>query len=177
MNVLNAIQHRREITRFQNKKIPKEELEKILDAGYLAPSGNNLPSKELLLVANQEMLKQLSKTTPYVPWLANAAAAIVVLGRPDISKYWLQDTSIASGFIWLEAVELGVGGAFGAIYHSEDQQESDRREGYVREALNIPADRRVVAILGLGYPQEQPSTKNHIARESIIHYETFRIDK
>ncbi|WP_245671364.1 hypothetical protein [Pseudobacillus wudalianchiensis] len=43
-------------------------------------------------------------------------------GRPSISKYWLQDASIASAFIWLAAEEEGLGGAFGAIYHSEDAE-------------------------------------------------------
>jgi nitroreductase len=174
MNVMEAIQNRREITDFQDKKVPTEDLEQILNAGYLAPMGNNLPSKEMVLVTNREMLLHLSQTTPFVPWLSTATAAIVVLGRPDVSKYWLQDTSIACGFIWLEAVELGVGSAFGAIYHAEDAEESNRREDYVRKALGVPADRRVVAILGLGYPAKVPEAKKLLPRETIVHYESFK---
>jgi nitroreductase len=174
MNVIEAIQNRREITNFQDKNVPTEDLEHILNAGYLAPTGNNLPSKEMVLITNREMLQHLSQTTPYVPWLSTATAAIVILGRPDVSKYWLQDTSIASGFIWLEAVELGVGSAFGAIYHAEDAEESTRREDYVRKALGVPADRRVVAILGLGYPAEVPDAKKLLPRETIVHYESFK---
>jgi nitroreductase len=173
MNVFDAIQKRREITQFQEKKVPKEELDQLLDAGYLAPSGNNLPSKELLLVTNEEMLNHLSQTTPYVQWVANSAAAIVVLGRPEVSKYWLQDTSIACGFIWLEAVELGIGAAFGAVYNAEEAAESKLRENYVRKALCVPEDRRVVALLGVGYPEKQPHAKKLLSRETIVHYERF----
>jgi nitroreductase len=175
MNVFDAIQKRREITQFQKKKVPQEELEHLLDAGYLAPSGNNLPSKELVLVTNQEMLHHLSKATPYVKWLENSSAAIVVLGRPEVSKYWLQDTSIACGFIWLEAVEVGLGAAFGAVYNAEDANESKVREDHVREALGIPEDRRVVAILGVGYPEKEPDAKKLLSRDTVVHYESFKI--
>jgi len=173
MNVFDAIQKRREITQFLQKQIAAETLEQIVTAGYLAPAGNNLPSRELILVTEPNSLQHLSQATPFVPWLSQAAAAIVITGRPDISKYWLQDSSIASGFIWLSAVELGIGAAFGAIYHSEDKEESERRENYVREHLHIPRDRRVVAILGLGYPEKEPPAKTLLPKDSIIHYGLF----
>ena len=173
MHVFEAIQTRREITHFQEKAIRSETLEQVLNSAYLAPAGNNLPSREFITITNSEMLQHLAHTTPFVPWLAEAAAAIVITGRPDISKYWLQDASIASGFIWLSATELGLGAAFGAIYHAEDADESTRREDYVRTALSIPKDRRIVAILGLGYPEQIPPAKSLLPRESIIHSEKF----
>lgn len=177
MNVLDAIRKRREITHYQNKPIPQEDLEQVLDAAYLAPTGNNLPSREFILVTGREKLKSLSQATPFMPWLAKAAAGIVITARPDVSKYWLQDASIASGFIWLAATQLGIGSAFGAIYHAEDQHESAKRENVVRKALSIPEDRRVVAIIGLGYAEKEPDPKTLVPRESIIHYEEFKNSK
>ena len=41
MHVIDAIRKRRSIMSFLGKPIPKEKLEKILDAGRLAPSANN----------------------------------------------------------------------------------------------------------------------------------------
>ena len=174
MNVFEAIKKRREITVFQDKQIPKEVLEQVLNAGYLSPAGNNLPSREFILVQDPKMLKHLSKATPFVPWLEGASAAIVITGRPDISKYWLQDASISSGFIWLTSTELGLGAAFGAIYHAEDATQSFKRENYVRQALSIPEDRRIVAILGLGYPEKLPPAKSQLPRETIVHYDQFQ---
>lgn len=175
MNVMDAIQKRREITRFQNKPIHKEALETLLNAGYLAPAGNNLPSREFILVTERDVLEHLSQATPFVPWLRGSAAAIVITGRPDISKYWLQDASIASAFIWLSVVDLQLGAAFGAIYHAEDAEESKKREDFVRDRLLIPNDRRVIAILGLGYPEEEPSGKTLPPRQSIVYYEEFNV--
>jgi nitroreductase len=173
MNVFEAIESRREITHFLDRPIPEEHLEQLLNSGYLAPTGNNLPSREFILVSNRETLKHLAQATPFVSWLKEASAAIVITGCPEVSKYWLQDASIASGFIWLSATPLGVGTAFGAIYHAYDTNESERRESYVRKKLAIPENRRIVAILGLGYPGENPSAKQPLPRESIVHYDQF----
>ena len=61
-------------------------------------------------------------------------------------------------------------------YHSEDAEESVIRETDVREALNIPSDRRIVAILGLGFPVEKPKAKKMLNRNDIVYYESFQTD-
>ena len=106
-------------------------------------------------------------------WLKEAQGAIVITGCPEISKYWLQDASIASSYIWLAAVNEGLGCAFGAVYNITDETESSQREEYVRHALSIPTDRRIVAILGLGYMNEQPLEKKIIPKDTIVHYDVF----
>ena len=173
LSILETIQSRREITQFKNEKLSEEVLSQIVDAGYYAPTGNHLQSREFIVVTEREMLDHLEKTTPFMKWMKTAQAALVITGRRDISKYWLQDASIAAAFIWLTATELNVGLGFGAIYHSEDHEESEKRESYVRNALHIPADRNIVAVLGLGYADEKPKEKKHHKREEIVHYETF----
>lgn len=174
LSILETIQSRREITQFKNEKLSEEVLSKIVDAGYYAPTGNHLQSREFIVVTDREMLDHLEKATPFMKWMKTAQAAIVITGRADVSKYWLQDASIAAAFIWLTATELNVGLGFGAIYHSEDHEESEKRESYVRKALHIPADRQIVAILGLGYADEKPKEKKHHTREEIIHYGAFK---
>lgn len=171
MDVFQAIQERREITKYKDTSIPKNVLEKIVDASVFAPSGNNLPSKSFIVVQSRDTLDQLSDTTPFVPWLKEAPAAIAVIGKPEESKYWLQDTSIASAFIWLEAVEMGLGAAFGAVYNIENEAESQEREGHARKILHVPDSHRVTAIIGLGYPADTPKPKKHIPREEMVFYE------
>lgn len=175
MNVLEAIQNRREITNFKDKPIPEDLLEALTDSAYLSPSGNNLLSREFILVTEREALVHLAHTTPYMPWLAQAASAIVIIGRPSISKYWLQDSSIASGYIWLTAVDLGLGAAFGAVYHAEDEVESKKRESYVRKALSIPDEHRVVAIVGFGYIAKEPKPKTLPSKSEVVHHEKYRV--
>ncbi|WP_245705165.1 nitroreductase family protein [Alteribacillus persepolensis] len=173
MEFKDIIRNRREITHYQDKDIPHDAMKEVLDAAVLAPAGNSLPSREFIVVQNRDMLDHLEGASPFIPWLKEAKAAVVVTGRPDVSKYWLQDASIACSFIWLAAVDHGLGSAFGAIYHSQDEEESAKREGHVRQALSIPEDRRVVAILGLGYPASHPGKKTPPENSELVHYGTF----
>jgi len=173
MDVMSAIEARREITHFKPDPIPPQVLDTLIRSLYLSPSGNNLPSREFIVVQDKIMLRDLTSTTPYMPWLERAAAGVVIIANPGESKYWLQDASIASGFVWLEAVSLGLGAAWGAVYHSEDAEESKRREDHVRGLLQVPESYRVLAILGFGYPEEVPPAKTKYSLERVLHRETF----
>ncbi|PMC36004.1 nitroreductase [Bacillus sp. UMB0899] len=173
MDFKEVVKNRREITKFSNKEIPMEILDEIIHQVSLSPTGNNLPSREFVIVQTRKTLDYLSVTTPYMQWLKEAQTAIVITGCPNISKYWLQDASIASSYIWLAAVNEGLGCAFGAVYNITNEAETSQRENYVRTALSIPHDRKIVAILGLGYVSEHPSKKKIIPKEDIFHYEEF----
>jgi nitroreductase len=174
MNVISAITRRREITKFKAYLIPNELFENLEHALYLSPSGNNLPSREFVMITNRQMLLQLSSTTPYMKWLDHAAAGVVIVGNERISKYWLQDASIAGGYLWLAATSLELGAAWGAVYHAEDIEESTKRENYVRGLLQIPDSLRVVAIIGLGYPDVEPLPKQMYPLETVFHRETYK---
>lgn len=173
MDVLKAIEQRREITQFKSEPISNVCLEKLVQSLYLAPAGNNLPSREFILVTNLDVLRALTPATPYMKWLEHAAAAFVIMGNPSESKYWLQDASLAGGYLWLTAVSLGLGAAWGAIYHSEDAEQSLKREAFVRDKLDIPPHLRVVAVIGLGYPAVQPSAKEMYPLERVYHQEKY----
>ncbi len=172
-DVLSAIQQRREITQFKKEPIPQELLDQLVQALYLAPAGNNLPSREFVLVTERAMLDQLSATTPYMKWLLHAGAGVAIVGNESLSKYWLQDASIAGAFLWLTATSLGLGAAWGAVYHSEDTEESRRRESYVRSLLGVPDSLRVVAVIGLGYPAVAPPPKEMYPLERVLHREAY----
>ncbi|SFL85496.1 nitroreductase family protein [Salibacterium qingdaonense] len=173
MELHEIIQNRREITNFKDTPIPEDSMQKLMDAAALAPAGNNLPSREFIVVRRKETLARLAKTPATVSWVEHAAAAVVVTGRPDVSKYWLQDSSIACGFLWLAAVNEGLGGAFGAVYHAQDAGETEKREAHVRGVLDIPADRHITAILGFGWPVSHPGAKTPPENSELLHDETF----
>lgn len=173
MDVHIAIRTRREITEYEPTPLRKEDLRQVVEAGYLSVTGNNLPSRELIVVEETAALKRLSHATPFMPWLNAAPAAVVVVGNPKESKYWLQDATIATSNMWLVATELNVGAAWGALHHSEDAEECARREQWVRDVLDIPASMRPVSILGLGYPAVHPDPKELPPVNQIVHREVF----
>jgi len=169
MDVLTAIEKRREITSFKDQQIPQETMEQLITSLYLSPSGNNLPSREFIAITDRAVLQDLSQTTPYMKWLQQASAGFVIVGNAGLSKYWLQDATIAASYLWLAATSLGLGAAWGAVYHSEDTTESLQRESYVRQQLDIPEHLRVVAIIGVGYAAEEPAPKQLYPLESVLH--------
>lgn len=174
MEVLAAIEQRREITAFKPDPIPQDVLDKLKRALYLAPAGNNLPSREFIVVTDRAKLDGLAETTPYMKWLGQAAAGVAIVANPAESKYWLQDASIAGAFLWLAATAEGLGAAWGAVYHAEDAAESERRESRVRKLLAVPDAYRAVAVIGLGYPAVRPPAKDMYPPERVLHRETFR---
>lgn len=173
MKVIEAIERRREITRFRPELIPEETLQTLLHALHLSPAGNNAVSREFVIVRERSRLDALASTTQYMVWLREAALGVVIVADQQVSKYWLQDATLAGGFLWLAAVEQGLGMAWGAVYHSEDAAESARRENYARGLLAIPAAKRVVAILGVGYPAIEPTPKKLHPKSAVLHFESY----
>ena len=58
-NLMNSFRFRRTIRTFQNKKIDREDLEKILEAGRISPTGMN--SQEIRFVVFDRDLKELTE--------------------------------------------------------------------------------------------------------------------
>jgi nitroreductase len=46
----------------------------------------------------------------------------------------------------------------------------------LRREIGIPDNQRVIAVLGLGYPMEKPAPKGKYPRDSVVHYEAYKLD-
>ncbi len=176
MDVISAIRNRRKYTVFLQKEVPDDTLRLIAEMAHSAPTGASRDSREFVLVKDRDLLDNLGKTHGFCAWLSGTAAAVVILGNPEKSKYWLEDSSIAAEHIWLAATGLGLGASWAAVYQSDNFPESQRREDYVRALLNIPSSLRPLAIIGLGFPAEnQPprskSTKRQL--EEVLHLNRY----
>lgn len=170
MNVMEAIRKRRAISDFEARPVPEAVLREVVEAGYLAPTGGNNPSRELVVVTDREQLQRLSQAHQHCRWLAGAAAAIAIVGNPAKSRYWVEDGSVVGAQIWLAAVEQGLGVGWGAMYQSDNAQESARREQHCRDILGIPESLRVLAVLAVGYPAAVPPPKAKPPFEQVVHW-------
>jgi nitroreductase len=61
MDVFETVQERRSIRAYQDTPIPREKLEKILEAGRLAPSARNIEPWHFIAVTDEQKRKALSK--------------------------------------------------------------------------------------------------------------------
>lgn len=60
-DMLDFIKSRRSTRKFKNEMIMKEQLDKIIEAGRYAPSGNNSQSTHFIVIENREILNKLVK--------------------------------------------------------------------------------------------------------------------
>ena len=159
MELLKLLQRRRSIRKYTDERISDETLEKILQAGLLAPSSRAIYPVELVAVRDKEMLRRLSECKAAgAAMLKNADAAIVVIGDTAKSDAWIEDCSITMTLMMLEATEQGVGNCW-VQCRGRQTAEGTSTEERVRALLGIPESYGVLAILSLGMPAEEPEPR------------------
>ena len=155
MELLKLLQSRRSIRKYTDEHISDETLEKILQAGLLAPSSRAIYPVELVAVRDKEMLRRLSECKAAgAAMLKNADAAIVVVGDTAKSDAWIEDCSITMTLMMLEATEQGVGNCW-VQCRGRRTSEGTSTEERIRSLLDIPDNFGVLAILSLGMPAEE----------------------
>jgi nitroreductase len=154
-DIFETIKTRRSVRKYK-KEVPDEELiKRCIEAACHAPSSKNSQPWSFVIVKDRERIRELSKTQPYSRFLEHAPYVVVALAEEDKSSHWLEDCACAIMLLLLEAHSLGLGACWNAVYLPESQE----REEYVRRVLNLPKTYRVIANIGIGYPEERPSSK------------------
>ena len=165
MSLIDFVLTRRSIRRYETKDIPENVLQQILEAGRQAPSAANRQPIRFVVVKDHDILKNLCDTliTRFVKF---APAAIV--GCADVKslltgKWAVVDTTIAMQNMVIAASTLGIGSCWiGAC-----------KEEKVRELLRIPDKWKVVALVTLGYPAEQPQPRKKKSFEEMFSFNSF----
>lgn len=171
MDVFEAVQIRRSIRAYEPNHIPKEKLEKVLEAARLAPSANNIQPWHFIVVKDAEKRARLAKA-PFARFLKQVPVVIVGCGDQKASPKWFMvDVAIAMQNMVLTATSMGLGTCWVGSFNEEQ----------VREMLKIPENYRVVALLALGYPRKKIDIQGkilHLVRrrkklERIVSFEEF----
>ena len=165
---------RRSVRVFTDEPVNGEDLKRILAAGLMAPTGKSKYPWEFIVVKDRSMLEKLSTCRKGVArMLAKAACAIVVIGNPDVTDTLVEDCTIATAYMHLEASTLGLGSCYiqGRGREAEDGQTT---EDYVRGLLAFPASYKLQAVLALGHIGKpmRPHAEEKIMWEKV-HQETF----
>lgn len=155
MELMDAILSRRSIRKYKDEDISEEKIEKILQAGLLAPTSRNLKPCEFVIVRDKDILGRLSKIKKYGGgMLAKCNVTIVVIGDSEKSDTWIEDSSIALSYMNLMAASLGVGSCWCQIHRRSSLMGKDAEEA-VREILSLAEKYRIVGVLSLGIPDEE----------------------
>ncbi|MBN2712513.1 MAG: nitroreductase family protein [Planctomycetes bacterium] len=148
MDVYEAIATRKSIREWQDKDIPDEVLERVMEAARLAPSAKNLQEWRFIAVRDKDLRERLVPAAAGQAFVG--AAPVVLVCCADTDNHLMRcgqlcypiDVAIAMDHLSLAAVSEGLGTCWiGAFY--EDQ---------VKSILGIPEHIRVVELMPIGYP-------------------------
>jgi len=165
MTLLDLILSRRSIRRYEKKDISEEVLQQILEAGRQAPSAANRQPIRFVIVKDHDILKNLCDNliNRFVKYAPVAIVACADTKSLLTGKWAVVDTTIAMQNMVIAAWTLGVGSCWiGAC-----------KEEKVKELLKIPDKWKVVALVTLGYPAEQPKPRKKKPFEEMFSFNSF----
>lgn len=174
MELMQIMKNRRSVRKYIGDKIPADKLNLILQAGLLAPSSKNIRPVEFVVIEDKDTLKKLSKSKPAgAGMLSEASCAVVVIGDTRKADAWIEDCSLAMGYMLLMAENSGIA----ACWVQERLRKTLLREDsgtYVKELLKIPDYYEFEAILSLGISKkaEEPRTWDK-TEQNKIHWGNF----
>ncbi len=149
--MLKLLYHRRSTRKFLEKKVEEEKIRTLLTAALLAPSSHNRQPWEFIVVDDPVLLEKLSTAKPHgSALLKHAPLAIIILGDKTVSDIWIEDCSIASIIIQLQAESLGLGSCWVQI-HRRYYDDNISSSEYICELFKIPESLEVLSIVGIGY--------------------------
>ena len=163
------IQTRRSMRKFTDEPLTPDEVAFLLRAALMSPSSHRTCGWEFVVVDDADTLKRLSECKESgAAFVAEAPLAIVVLGNPEKSDCWIEDTSIASLMIQLQAEDLGLGSCWAQMrgrFAADGTPAADN----VRQLLEIPDNREVLCIIAVGHKgmERKPFNEDHLLWEQV----------
>ncbi len=164
MDILEAIYTRRSIRKFTGQVINNDDLNKVLKAGFSAPSAHNIRPWHFIVVKDQEKLKEIAEIHPYAKMLPRAACGIIVCGDQKMQNklgFLVEDCSAAIENMLLAAHGIGLGAVWCGLHPIPD------REGPMVNLLNLPANIIPVGMVVVGYPAEDKRTIDRYEKNKI----------
>ena len=158
-NVHDLAVERRTIRRFKPDPVPRELLERLVNAARLAPSAANVQPLEFVVVDGAARKAEVFPALKWAAYIAPAgdprpgeepAAYVVTLVNSKLrEKMFEYDVGAAMENMILVALSEGVGACW--------MLSIDR--DILRAALGVPAEYRIDSVLALGYPAEEPAAE------------------
>lgn len=164
MEAFETIAKRRSIRKYKPGAVSKENLSKLVDAGRLAPTANNVQPWEFVVVTEKEKLRQIADLAEYGKFIAGVSACIVVLSQP--TKYYIEDGSAATTQILLAATAMGLGTCWVA---------GDKKDyaGRIVALCGAPAEFKLVSLVAVGHAAEVPNPSKRTL-DDVLHWEIYR---
>ena len=161
MEFEDIIRKRTSVRKFSSRKLEQENLNKILEAGRLAPTAKNNQPIKIYVVNSDEGVVKIDKASRC---RYGAQTVLIICGNKDEAYHkgdyttFEMDSCIVGTHIMLEATNLGVDNIWVESFD----------ENILKEEFNIPDELTPVLLMPLGYKAEDcPINPLHDKRKSL----------
>ena len=166
--IIKAMIDRRSCKSYKSDMLPKETIEKIIQAGLWAANGRGLQTPVIVAVTDKEIRDKLSKLNAKVmgansdPFY-NAPIVLIVLAPKDHPNR-VYDGSLVMGNLMLAAHSLGIGSCW--IHRAKEVMETEEGKE-ILEAVGLEGEWEGIGNCILGYPEgalkeAQPRKENRV---------------
>jgi nitroreductase len=163
--IIKEIAGRRSVRAYKPDPVSDKDISEIIKAAEFAPSGRHLRPVEYVIVKDRKTKDALFAILGD-DFIRQTPVLIIPAGDTQKSALTVQDISIASGYIFLQAYSLGLGTVWKNI--------NTENAAKIREVLGIPEHFAIINVIPLGYPAENlPPHDDGEFETSKIHEERF----
>ena len=163
------IKNRRSMRKFTDEELTQEQVVELMKAALMAPTSTRSNAWQFVLVDDKETLKKLSLCKEQASqFIADAALAVVVTADPLASDVWIEDASIASIYLQLQAEDMGLGSCWVQVRERFTASGMDSGQ-YVQQVLDIPLQLQVLSIIAIGHKgmERKPFNEEHLQWDKI----------
>ena len=178
-DLTDVVLNRRSIRNYEDREVPQEVLDRVLEAVRWTPSWANTQCWEIIVVKNMEVKTKLqqtmSKGNPATRAMVEAPIVIAVCGKLQSSGFYkgqvttkfgdwfLFDLGLATQTLCLAAQNEGLGTVVAGLFDHER----------AKEALAVPEGYELVALIPLGYPAKSSGAPTRREVAEFVHYDKF----
>lgn len=153
--MLEILKKRKSVRNYSSRPVEKKKTEMLLEAALFSPSSRNNDPWEFIAVDDSLIINKLAMSKKSgSAFLKTAPLVIAVIADTEKSDVWVEDSSIASIIIQLEAEALSLKSCWVQI-RKRETADGKGSEKYVREVLRIPENYGVLSLIGIGYPEKE----------------------
>lgn len=161
MEFLELVKKRRSVRRYSRRPVPRDSIDRCLEAARLAPSTCNAQPWYFIVVDDEKLRNSLAEDAfsgaHSMNSFAKEAPVLIVVVTERSSyiarvggyfkgiQYSLLDIGIACEHLILQAAEEGLGTCWLGWFN----------EKAIKKVLGLPKDKKIDVIISMGYPEEE----------------------
>lgn len=163
MGLLPEIKSRVSVRSFTNKPVSEAQLDRIIEAGRLAPSAKNRQSWRFVVIEDRDVRSRIREAAFGQEFVGQAPVIIALCTTnieykmPNGQLSYPIDLSMATSFMMLQAVHEGLGTCVVTTFREEE----------IKSLLTVPYSMRVVMLLTIGHPSGTSEPTDRLPVERI----------